>query len=514
MVAHKDPHKKGNRGFISNSNNNDINVKKISTSDNTDSHEEQSSCMHPCDEQENKPFDILCRKSWSDKRLYEYSIQVFKAHVRMCIKRSIVDEVDGKKLMGALEKVEGSLCVALQHSLEKDVDDIHSRVKTLVSKEVGDLAHILNVAHSTHEHDVTVMRMWMRDSLDELSNALQHLQVVLLEKIESHIKIVIPSYLHNRAFQPISLGHYLMNYVEILDRDRERVANIRDIVDRSPMGAYLSAGSSFDINRRMVAKILGFNKVIYNSMDAILSRDFVIDFMYVFAICSVHLATVAQDLIQWGSEHRGFISFTCSVSTISDGVFLDSSYYKIMECVRSKSGLAIGNLVHTFVTLKGLESGFSRDLAELTEPVLRDSHVLIECVKAISMLIANFTVNKKRTKKSTESPYGFAPDILCWLLHSAKLPYERAITVTQQILEYAVLNDTKLSLIDIDTLKTFDSSINDGIYSTLIASRAVINRRSEGGSNPVHTKKAIRRYRKSVKNVNDKINHKTLDSLS
>jgi argininosuccinate lyase len=445
---------------------------------------------------ENFCSDILKMLKF-EKNTYSIAINIFKAHVRMCTKKGIINDEEGQKLHIALEK-SSSIIEGLVNSGKITKRSVYELVIDIVYEQIGVLAHTLEIAHSQAEHESAVVRIWMRDSLDHLDLGLQELQHILLEKAESYVKIVMPSYLHGKVFQPVSLAHYLMSYVEAISRDRERIAAGRERLNRSPLGAYMAAGNSFiEINRKVTARALNFSDILTNSMDAIYNRDCIPDFLSILSLCSLHLSIMAQDLIIWSNDHAGFISFSSKVLT-KDRISAEARYPQIVEYIRSKTGIPIGGLMNVLTIIKGLSSGYSRDLSEMSEPLVDSYNSIISCVHAMTILISNFAVDRKRTKESSQSPYGFAPDILNWLLHHAKLEYNRAIEVTRQIISYSLENDVKPSLIELAILRKFEPKISKGIYSVLISSRAIIGRRSDGGSNPVHTRKIIRHYRREL----------------
>ena len=438
----------------------------------------------------------LCREQLSslrfDKDFYDVSIEVFKAHLKMCKKRKIIKSDDVDKLKTSLDKVKKEICSGRINLEDTEAESVHFAIKELVRKDVGDVVNELDIAHSVQEHETTVMRLWIRESLNRIDTAIKDLMLALLEQAEANIKIIMPSYLYKQISQPVSLANYLMSYVEALSRDRERLVAVWDRVNRSPMGAYISSGTSFEVSRSILARALDFKHILENSMDAIYNRDFVIDFMAFLSMNSVHLTRIAQDMLDWQDANADFIEFTPDLLA-KDPISKNARYPQIIEYVRGKIGGVVGDLNNVLMSIKGISSGFSRDLTEIAEPVIRSAHSVEKSLKIMSILTANFRANRKKTKESAYSPDAFAEDILQWLLRNTSLDYFGAVDVTSKIINYSKSTKTKLSLISIETLKKISPDIDKNIYSVLISSRAVVNRRS-AGSNPTGVKKSIRKH--------------------
>ncbi len=447
-------------------------------------------------------LDVLSSKMLNslhyDKALYSASIDAFKAHVRMCIKRSIIPEIQGKKLQTALEKVKKSFANNQINEAElpklSSVDEV---IKYLLFNEVGDIVNYLNVSYCKNEHEATTIRLWTKKALDNLDLMISNLQSALIEKAESNVKTIVPSYTHHQTSQATSLAHYMLSYVEAFGRDRERIKEIRNRVNSSPAGAYLGSGSSFEISRKMVARILDFSSVMGNSIDAINDRDFIVEFMSFASLCSTHLSKLAQVLLEWQHPNFNFICFDSDLLT-QEPITGFSRYPEILEYIRSKSGLFYGNLINTLSMLKGLNNSFTRDLKESVEPMITTYNELINCINTIAALVARFTVNRKEMKEAAKDPIGSAPDILNWLLQNTSLNYTKAIEVTKKIITTCIKTDKKLSLLELDDLKAIEPQINSNIYSALISSRAVVSRRSEGATNPVKVRKMIRASKRKI----------------
>lgn len=429
-----------------------------------------------------------------DKRLYAVAIESSKAQLRMHIKREIIGEQEGRKLIEGLDAVKKEISEG-KFTFDYTQNDVYDNIEKRLAELCGNTVESLYVARSKNDQITGDLKLWVRDAYDSLDSGLQNLQAALIDKAEENVKTLMPGYTHMQVEQPISLGHQLMAYVEMLGRDRGRIKDARTRLNTSPYGSNALAGSAFHINREMVSRILGFDKAATNSIDSVTDRDYVVEFLSFASICSMHLSRIAEDLLFWHSPNNNFISF-------SDAFVVQSSItpYKrdprIIELVRGRTGKVYGALVNILTTLKGLSVSFSDDLQEAAEPVFETYDALLNNVNVMAALIADFIVNRKEMKEAAQYGYSTAPDLVNWLIINTGMKPTKAINTTKKIVNLAIQKDSKLSLLELGELKAIEPKINDEIYSVLIPSRAVISRRSTAGTNPVQVRKAIRSARR------------------
>ncbi|CAL7960799.1 argininosuccinate lyase [Alphaproteobacteria bacterium] len=433
--------------------------------------------------------------SWHNKRLCSVIIDAYKAQIRMLVKRNIIPGGEGAEITLALDAINQSIMHEEAMPQTEDSHNVHAMIKKLLFSKIGTKAKYLNILYSQQEMYVTSLRLWLRNAMDSLDPAIQNLQSALMDKSEMHIKTIMPSYVHASIGQPTSLGCYLMSYVEMFGRDRASIENVRKNTNRSPMGAYMGAGTSLEISRKMMASGLGFDEVIVNTVDAISDMDFVLGFLHMASICMMHLSRLAEELLIWQHPNSGFIYFSNAFLSADD--ILNMKYYpNVLEYVRSKSGAVYGNFINALTVMKSLHCGITQDVEEVLEPVIHSYDTLFKCVGIMEAVVVDFGVDRKQMKEKSQEPQGFAPDIVHWFLKSTNLDYNAAVDATRKIINYAIEHEKKLSLLEIHELQTIESSVNSDIYSTLIPSRAITSRRSQGGSNPVQMRKAVRAARK------------------
>ncbi len=426
-----------------------------------------------------------------DKRLYSAAIDVSKVQARMCMKRAIITETHCKQILAALDKIKREIANGNINLEDFSTNNIQDALKNLLQKEIGNVAEVSDIALSKAEHYVASMRLWIRDALDALDSALQNLQAALIDKAEANVKIILPTRLHSQYGQPVSLAHYLMAYVEMLGRDRSRISDIRGRTIQSPLGIYMGAGSSLDISRKMTAKMLDFESPILNSIDGIMDRDFVAEFIAASTICSTHLTKFVRDLISWQHADINFISIAEDFLSY-DHILQRKRYPEILECIRAQNGNILGHLTNVIVTLSGTSDILARDYQEVVGPMISTYDILFNCINVVSAIVPHIIPNARKMREEAQSPLSLSPDILNWLLKNTTLNYNNAVVTTNNIINFAIAHKKKLSLLELSELQAIEPQITEGIRSVFIASRAVISRRSFGGSNPVQVKKTIR----------------------
>ncbi len=436
----------------------------------------------------------MLRSLPTDKRLYAVAIESTKAQLRMHIKREIISDAEGKKLIEGLDTVKKEISEG-KFTFDVTQNDIYDNIEKRLTELCGSAVESLYIARSKNDQITGDLKLWVRDAYDSLDSALQNLQAALIDKAEENVKTLMPGYTHMQVEQPISLGHQLIAYVEMLGRDRGRTKDARARLNTSPYGSNALAGSAFHINREMVARILGFDKAATNSIDSVTDRDYVVEFLSFASICAMHLSRIAEDMLFWHSPNNNFISFS-NEFVVQSAITPFKREPKIIELVRGRTGKIYGALVNMLTTLKGLSVSFSDDLQEAAEPAFEAYDTLLNNINIMAALTADFIVNRKEMKEAAQYGYSTAPDLVNWLIINTGMKPKKAINTTQKIVNLAIQKDSKLSLLELAELQAIEPKINDDIYSVLIASRAVISRRSTAGTNPVQVRKAIRSTRR------------------
>lgn len=431
----------------------------------------------------------------SDKRLYSMAIESSKAQLRMHIKREIIPQEEGKQLIEALDKVRKEI-VENKFTFNKSPKSVYKNIEIRISEIAPEASRWFNVARSNSNQVAGDLKVWARDAVDSIESSLQNLQAALIDKAEENVKVSFPGTAHSQLTQPISFGHFLMAFVEMFGRDRSRLRDMRKRMNESPYASGEIAGNSYHINREMVARIMGFDKACSNSIDAINSRDYAVEFAATATNAALNLSRLAEEMISWHSTQNSFISFSDAFVTQSP-VIPYRRDPEALEMIRGKSSKIIGALMSIVSTLKGLKVEYANDYNEIVDSMFEAYDALLASINTMAALVADFTINRKQMKEAAVSSFSTALDLVDWIVKNAKTNLEDAATQTRALIDYAVAQGTKLSLLELPEIKKIVPSANDEIYSVLIASRAIISRRSGNGSNPVQIRKSIRAARRN-----------------
>jgi argininosuccinate lyase len=360
---------------------------------------------------------------------------------------------------------------------------------------VGEAAGRLHTARSRNDQVATDFRLWVRDAIDGLDTELKALQTALLVRAEEHAETVMPGFTHLQVAQPVTLGHHLMAYVEMLGRDRTRLAGCRERLNECPLGAAALAGTSFPLNREHTAQALGFVRPTRNSLDSVAARDFALEFLAAAAICAQHLSRFAEELIIWSSSQFGFItlseSFTSGSSIMPQKRNPDGA-----ELVRGKSGRVYGALIGLLTTCKGLTLAYNKDLQEDKEPVFDAAQTLSICLQVTTGMVADFTANTARMRESAMSGYSTATDLADWLVRSLNMPFREAHHVTGRVVNAAEAKRCRLDALSLADMQAVEPRITDEVFSVLSVEASVNSRMSFGGTAPEQVKQAIAHYKK------------------
>jgi argininosuccinate lyase len=428
-----------------------------------------------------------------DKRLYAQDIRGSKAHCAMLVKVGVLSEADGKAILQGLDQILREIdsgAFVFSSSLE----DIHMNVESRLADLIGDAAGRLHTARSRNDQVATDFRLWVRDTIDGMENALKALQGALIDKAERHAGTVMPGFTHLQAAQPVTFGHHLLAYVEMFGRDRARLKDGRVRLNECPLGAAALAGTSFPIDRHMTAAELEFDRPCANSLDAVSDRDFALEFLSNAAICAVHLSRLAEELVLWTTAQFRFV-------TLSDGYTTGSSIMPqkrnpdAAELVRAKAGRVIGDLNALLIVMKGLPLTYSKDMQDDKEPVFEAADTLELSIAAMTGMISDLTVNAERMKESAGAGFTTATDIADWLVRAANVPFRQAHHITGQIVRLAETQGRGLDQLTLADLQAIDPRITAEVFSVLGVEESAASRISFGGTAPANVSAAVRAAR-------------------
>ncbi len=424
-----------------------------------------------------------------DKRLWKQDIAGSKAHVAMLGVQGILSAEDAATISAGLDSVAEDYA---RDGVPDDLvlEDIHMLTEARLTEKVGAVAGRLHTARSRNDQVATDFRLWVRDAIDQVGAALGELQDALIARAEQHAEDVMPGFTHLQSAQPVTLGHHLMAYYEMIARDRSRFADARVRMNRSPLGAAALAGTSFPLDRHATARALGFDAPTANSLDSVSDRDFALDYLMAATQCALHLSRLAEEFVIWASQPFGFVSLSDQWSTGSS-IMPQKRNPDAAELVRGHAGRIMGCMTALSVTMKGLPLAYSKDMQDDKPPVFEAHDLLALSIAAMTGMIESATFRTDRMRALAESGFATATDLADWLVREAGLPFREAHHVTGRAVKAAEDAGVSLDHLPIETLKQIDARIDERVYGVLSVDSSVASRTSLGGTAPVRVREAI-----------------------
>jgi argininosuccinate lyase len=432
-----------------------------------------------------------------DKRLWKQDIAGSKAHVAMLARQGIVDGEDAQAITEGLNRIAAEY-EADGVPVDLDLEDIHMVTESRLAELIGPAAGRLHTARSRNDQVATDFRLWVRDAIDEVELGLQGLSDMLLARAEEHADAVMPGFTHLQSAQPVTLGHHLMAYHEMVRRDRSRFADARVRLNECPLGAAALAGTGFPIDRHATAAALGFAKPTDNSLDSVSDRDFALDYLMAATQCSLHLSRLAEEFIIWASQPFGFVKLPDAYSTGSS-IMPQKRNPDAAELVRGHSGRIMGCMNALCVTMKGLPLAYSKDMQDDKPPVFEAHDLLGLSIAAMTGMIETVTFRTDRMRGLAESGFATATDLADWLVREGDIPFREAHHITGRAVAAAEAAGVQLADLPIDTLKAIDARIDERIYAVLTVDASVASRRSHGGTAPDQVRARIAQARQNAK---------------
>ena len=424
-----------------------------------------------------------------DKRLWREDIAASKAHAAMLAKQGIVGAGDSEAIAAGLDAITAEYEAS---GVAEDValEDIHMHVEHRLGEIAGAAAGRLHTARSRNDQVATDFRLWVRGAIDEVDGLLAAFQRVLVARAEEHADSVMPGFTHLQSAQPVTLGHHLMAYYEMLRRDRSRFADARARLNECPLGAAALAGTSFPIDRDSTASALGFDRPCANSLDAVSDRDFALDYLMAATQCAIHLSRLSEELIIWASQPFGFLILPDEFSTGSS-IMPQKRNPDAAELVRGHSGRIAGAMVALTVTMKGLPLAYSKDMQDDKPPVFEAHDLLVLSLQALAGMVEKSGFDLARMRAAAEAGYSTATDLADWLVREAGLPFREAHHVVGRVVKLAEERGTGLAELDLAALREVDGRIGEGALEMLGVDASVRSRTSHGGTAPVRVREQI-----------------------
>ncbi|SEC97254.1 argininosuccinate lyase [Rhizobiales bacterium GAS188] len=431
-----------------------------------------------------------------DKTLWRQDIEGSKAHAAMLAKQRIITGKDAKTIARGLDAIAGEI-EAGSFKFSRALEDIHMNVESRLAELIGPPAGRLHTARSRNDQIALDMRLWVRDTIDAIEEGLVDLQGALAEKALAEAATIMPGFTHLQSAQPVTFGHHLLAYVEMLGRDRGRFADARRRLNESPLGAAALAGSSFPIDRHMTAAALRFDRPTANSLDSVADRDFVLETLAAASICAVHLSRFAEEIVLWTSAQFGFVKLSDAFSTGSS-IMPQKRNPDAAELVRGKTGRIIGALVAMLVMLKGLPMTYGKDMQEDKEGTFDALANLSLCVAAMAGMVRDMTPNAERMKSAAGAGHATATDLADWLVRNLGIPFREAHHVTGRIVQLADEKGVALHQLALGDMRAVEPRISEDVFQVLSVERSVRSRTCYGGTAPSEVRKQARRWLKRL----------------
>lgn len=424
-----------------------------------------------------------------DKRLYAQDIRGSKAHCRMLVKQAILTPQDGEAILGGLDRVLAEI-EAGDFPFSQKLEDIHMNVESRLAELIGEAAGRLHTARSRNDQVATDFRLWVRDAVDGMDAALKELVEALLDRAEEHAATVMPGFTHLQTAQPVTFGHHMMAYVEMIGRDRSRLKDARARLNECPLGSAALAGTSFPIDREATAAELGFARPMRNSLDGVSDRDFALEFMAAASICAVHLSRLAEELVIWTSAQFRFVSLSDAFTTGSS-IMPQKRNPDAAELIRAKTGRVIGDLNALLIVMKGLPLAYSKDMQDDKEPTFEAADTMELAIAAMTGMVRDMKVNTGVLRAAAGAGFTTATDIADWCVRALKMPFRRAHHVAGSLVKLAEEKGCGLEDLSLDEMRAIEPGITAEAMAVLSVDSSVNSRTSLGGTAPVRVKEAV-----------------------
>jgi argininosuccinate lyase len=424
-----------------------------------------------------------------DQRLYREDIEGSRAHAAMLAAQGILSQDDFARISEGLDAVLAEI-EAGTFTWQESLEDVHMNVEHRLTALIGEAGKRLHTARSRNDQVATDLRLWLRRRLDEgIVPTLDRLQAAILQVAATHGQAILPGYTHLQRAQPILLGHHLLAWFEMLERDRGRLLDGRKRLDESPLGAAALAGTPFPIDRQKSSTLLGFSRPMANSLDAVADRDFAVEFAAAAALCMVHLSRMAEELILWASQEFGFIELGDAFATGSS-IMPQKKNPDIPELVRGKTGRVIGDLVSLLTLLKGLPLAYNKDLQEDKEALFDAADTLQDCLEAFARLLPTTTFRTQRMRAACEAGFVTATDVADYLARRG-VPFREAHHVVGRLVGRCLAEGRTLQSLTVAEWQSLHPAFEADIVAAVSVESSVAARTSEGGTAPERVAAAL-----------------------
>ena len=444
----------------------------------------------------NEPVSELVKKYTGsidfDKRLAKWDIQGSLAHACMLQQSGVLSEDDVVAIQQGMQEILEEITKGtLEWSL--DLEDVHMNIERRLTDKIGDAGKRLHTGRSRNDQVATDIRLWLRDEISTIQDLIRDLQAALVDLAEQHAEVVMPGFTHLQVAQPVSFGHHMLAYVEMLGRDHERMVDCRKRVNRMPLGSAALAGTTYPIQREITAELLGFEQICQNSLDAVSDRDFALEFTAAASLVMVHLSRLSEELILWMSPRFGFIDIADRFCTGSS-IMPQKKNPDVPELVRGKSGRVIGHLTGLMMLMKSQPLAYNKDNQEDKEPLFDTVDTLIDTLRIYADMMRGVTVKPDNMRAAVMQGFATATDLADYLVKKG-MPFRDSHEVVAQAVRYADEQGVDLSELPLAVLQGFSDLVADDVYQVLTPEGSLNARNHLGGTAPEQVRYQVARWK-------------------
>lgn len=419
-----------------------------------------------------------------DRKMWRQDIQGSLAHAAMLAHVGIITAEDEAAIRDGLAKIAARI-EAGDFPFDDALEDIHMNIEARLTETIGEAGKRLHTGRSRNDQVALDVRLWVRDAIDGLSGQIKDVMRALVARAEEHAGSVMPGFTHLQPAQPVTFGHHMLAYVEMLSRDLSRLADCRARLNESPLGAAALAGTGFAIDRHMTAKALGFDRPMRNSLDAVASRDFAAEFLFCCAMCNTHLSRLAEEIVIWTNPYFGFVKLSDAFTTGSS-IMPQKRNPDAAELVRGKTGRVIGALMGLMTVMKGLALTYFKDMQEDKEGIFDAAETLTLSLAATAGMVRDMKPQTERLAAAAGAGFSTATDLADWLVRSLKMPFRDAHHVTGTLVAKAEARGVDLSGLTLAEMQAVEPRITQGVFDVLTVQASVRSRTSYGGTAPAN----------------------------
>ena len=426
-----------------------------------------------------------------DKRMAMADIQGSLAHAAMLAKCGVISEQDLADIRHGMATITDEIKTG-KFLWQLELEDVHLNIEARLTALIGDAGKRLHTGRSRNDQVATDIRLYLRGEIDEIIRLLDHLQEVLVAQAHKEYDTIMPGFTHMQVAQPVTFGHHMLAYVEMFERDRERMSDLRHRVNRSPLGAAALAGTTYPIDREYSAKLLGFEAVAQNSLDAVSDRDFGIEFTSAASIIMVHISRLSEELVYWISQPFSFVKLPDRFTTGSS-IMPQKKNPDVPETARGKCARVVGDLISMAMLMKGLPLAYNKDLQEDKEPVFDAIDTVKDTLRAFIEMMAGVVPNREQMRKAAAAGYPTATDLADYLTRRG-VPFRTAHDIVGRVVRHASEAGCDIAELSLDDLRSYSDVITDDVYKVLTLEGSVAARNHVGGTAPNQVLKQVERW--------------------